>query len=61
MALRDVELLRNLAAHKTRAPRGGHPMKNEIRLFTPYLADEGDPALILALCHEHSLSAYDAS
>ena len=34
---------------------------NEIRLFTPYIADEGDPALILALSHEHSLSAYNAS
>ncbi len=34
---------------------------NEIRHFTPYIADEGDPALILSLCHEYSLSAYDAS
>ena len=34
---------------------------NENRLFTPYIADEGDPALILALSHVHSLSTYDAS
>ena len=34
---------------------------DEIRRLTPYVADEGDPALIPSLCHEHSLSAYDAS